>query len=374
MELNKQNTKQLIKISLISITFYLALSRFNIVADIFSQIWNFTFVFILGGAMAFIFNVPMKKVEGLLKINNKSARRLLAYVLTLSVFVFGVLAVLFIVVPEIINTMNMIIVQIENVLKQTPQMEEQILKVVPELEVYINSIGENWSDMMKIAQTILMQMLNSGASLVSGVVSSATTFIIALIFSIYVLLNKELLSKGVKHLLYAFLDEKKADRTVYIGRLTNKTFSNFMSGQCTEAMILGSLFFVAMIVTGMPYALLISVVIGVMSLIPILGAFVGCFIGIFLIIMVDPVKAIWFLVMFLIIQQLENNLIYPRIVGQSVGLPAILVFTAVSLGGKLMGVAGMLTFIPMCSIVFTLVNESVKSNLNKKNIDKSKLN
>ena len=167
-------------------------------------------------------------------------------------------------------------------------------------------------------------------------------------------------------LMSAFFPEKVVNRTVYIASLTHRTFSKFIAGQCLEAVILGTMFFIAMSILKMPYALIISIVIAFMALIPIFGAFIGCIFGAFLILMVDPMTAVWFVVLFLVLQQIEGNLIYPHVVGGRVGLPSIWVLVAVTLGGSLFGVAGMLFFIPLCSVLYTLLREKMYKNLEKK--------
>ena len=152
--------------------------------------------------------------------------------------------------------------------------------------------------------------------------------------------------------------------------LTGKNFSNFITGQCTEAVILGSMFVVSMAVFRFPYAVMVGVLIAFTALIPIVGAFVGCFVGAFLIMVDDPVKAVWFLVLFIVLQQVEGNLIYPHVVGNSVGLPSIWVLAAVTIGGSLMGVMGMLIFIPIVSTIYALIREDV--NERNRKIRKSK--
>ena len=148
--------------------------------------------------------------------------------------------------------------------------------------------------------------------------------------------------------------------------LTSKTFSSFLAGQCVEALILGTMFFVVMSIINMPYALLVGVLIAFTALIPIFGAFIGCFVGAFLILMVDPLQALIFVIMFLVLQQIEGNFIYPKVVGSSVGLPSIWVLAAVTIGGSLMGVVGMLIFIPIVSVIYTLFRSSVYKRLRKK--------
>ena len=166
--------------------------------------------------------------------------------------------------------------------------------------------------------------------------------------------------------MYAFLHENKVESFIEVCSLTSKTFSSFLAGQCVEALILGTMFFVVMSIINMPYALLVGVLIAFTALIPIFGAFIGCFVGAFLIMMVDPLQALIFVIMFLILQQIEGNFIYPKVVGSSVGLPSIWVLAAVTVGGSLMGVVGMLIFIPIVSVIYTLFRASVYKRLRKK--------
>ena len=211
-------------------------------------------------------------------------------------------------------------------------------------------------------------LLNSGGGLIGGVVSGVSTFVIGLIFSFYILMQKERLSRQGRQVLYALLPQRGADRALEILRLANRTFSSFLSGQCLEAVILGTMFVIAMTVCRMPYALLVGVLIALTALIPIVGAFIGCGVGALLIAVTDPWKALAFIVLFLVLQQVEGNLIYPHVVGSSVGLPSIWVLAAVTLGGSLMGVAGMLFFIPLCSVLYALFRDFVKGRLKEKKV------
>ena len=198
--------------------------------------------------------------------------------------------------------------------------------------------------------------------------------VVALVFAIYCLFRKEILARQARRLVYAFLPEKFCDETVRVMRLTSSTFANFISGQFLEACILGSLFAIAMLIFRMPYVPLISVLIAVTALVPIVGAFVGCIVGAFLILVeAGIVKALWFVVMFLIIQQIEGNVIYPKVVGKSVGLPGMWVLFAVSVGGELMGIAGMFVMIPVVSVLYTLLREVTSKRLEIKGVPRDKL-
>ena len=209
-------------------------------------------------------------------------------------------------------------------------------------------------------------MLSTTFSAAMSIASGFTTFVIAFVFSIYILLQKETLKAQFKKLFLAILPQKAAERFFEVAALTEKTFSSFLAGQCLEAVILGTMFFVAMTIVRMNYALLMGVLIAFTALIPIFGAFIGCAIGVFLMLMESPMSALAFIVLFNVLQQIEGNLIYPRVVGGSVGLPSIWVLVAVTLGASMMGIAGMLLFIPTCSVLYNLLKRAVNSRLEEK--------
>ena len=201
-----------------------------------------------------------------------------------------------------------------------------------------------------------------------GLVSMAMNFAIGFVFSCYVLLQKEKLGRQVLKAAYAILPVKTVEYLGHVCTLASKVFSSFITGQCIEAVILGSMFFVSMTIGRFPYAMLIGVLISFTALIPVFGGIIGCWVGFFLILMVSPLKALAFLILFLILQQIEGNLIYPHVVGNSVGLPAIWVLVAVTLGGNLMGIVGMLIFIPLVSVIYTLFKEWVSERLEQKKV------
>ena len=225
-------------------------------------------------------------------------------------------------------------------------------------------------DWQKLLNTVVEWAKNGGIALVGNAANAATgilagmmNFFISMVFAIYVLMQKEKLGRQIRMLLYAWVPTQRADRVLEVASLTNKTFSSFLSGQCLEACILGCMFAVGMLVCRMPYVTLVSVLIAVTALIPIFGAFIGCFVGAFLILVQNPIQAFWFVVLFLCIQQIEGNLVYPKVVGNSVGLPSIWVLVAVTVGGSLWGIAGMLFAVPVCSILHALLRLGVHRRL-----------
>ena len=181
-------------------------------------------------------------------------------------------------------------------------------------------------------------------------------------------MSKEKLATEAKQTVLAVFPERAADRILYIAALAQRTFSRFISGQCLEACILGTLFFIAMTVAGMPYALLIAVTIAFTALIPLVGAFIGCVVGALLILMESPLQAVIFIIMFLVIQQIEGNLIYPHVVGNSVGLPPIWMLIAITIGGNAMGIFGMILFIPLCSVLYSVARVMIYDTLSIKGI------
>ena len=216
-------------------------------------------------------------------------------------------------------------------------------------------------------------MLSSTLTAAKSIISGVSTFVIAFLFAIYILLQKKKLGIQAKKVLFAFVRRGRVEAVVEVSSLTYSTFSSFLTGQCLEAVILGSMFVLAMTIFRLPYALLVGIFIAFTALIPIFGAFLGCAEGAFLIFMVDPMKALMFIVLFLVLQQIEGNLIYPHVVGNSVGLPSIWVLAAVSIGGSLMGVVGMLIFIPIVSVAYALFREIVYLKLKKQGVDPAEL-
>lgn len=380
MELNKHNVKKILEIVFFSIAFYFLFERFEAVKDILYFLWNVVFVFVMGGTMAFIFNVPMKKLEKHIfpkKDKLSKLRRPIAYLTTLILVVLVMFLVMFIVIPELASTLQLLVVQIQQLYNNIPGYISDFSQNFPQFGEYVGNLQINWNSLLQNAivtvQAAFSGLLNSGTWLLTGVISGVTSFIMSFIFSIYLLFSKEKLSEAIKKILYAFLKEDVSDKIIYVAKLSNKMFSNFLSGQCLEAVILGFMFFIAMTIFKMPYAVLIGVAIAVTALIPIFGAFIGCGLGAFLIVMVNPMQAMWFVIMFLVLQQIEGNVIYPRVVGNSIGLPPILVFIAVIIGGNLMGIAGMLIFIPICSVLYTIIRDTIVIRLKNKDISQKKL-
>ena len=383
MEWNKQNIKGLLLVVCGGVAFYCALQNLDVVWGAVRGLLGILAPFLLGGALAFVLNVPMRAIERHLLQNSRRGaklRRPLALVLTL-LAVLGVLALASLVIgPGIADAVMSIIREIpaafDRLQKQLNGLAESLAAYLPMIQEWLAGVNIDWESLsrrvLEYAQALGSGIVSSGGGFIGGVVSGVSTFVIGLIFSFYILLQKEKLSRHGRQVIYGLLPLRQADRTLEILRLASRTFSSFLSGQCLEACILGTLFAVSMTIFRMPYALLVGVLIALTALIPIVGAFIGCAVGALLIAIDDPWKALWSIVLFLVLQQIEGNLIYPHVVGSSVGLPSIWVLAAVTLGGSLMGITGMLFFIPLCSVLYALFRSYVKERLAKKGVPPEK--
>ncbi len=334
--------------------------------------------FLYGGVIAFVLNLPMKAFENKLlrKWKGKAAAKLKRPVcMTLSVVAVFLVVTIVIgtVVPQVTVTaaevgkkipafLDRVTEELDNLAANYPEFAEKV-EELESLEINWDALTDTVFDFLKNGAG---DMLTSTVSVASGIIGGIVNIVIAFIFALYILVQKEKLGDQCARIISAYLPEKAGNRMLEICSLLHKNFSNFITGQCLEAVILGTLFVIFMTIFRMPYALMIGVLIAFTALIPIVGAFIGCIVGAFLIMIDNPLLAFWFVIMFLIIQQIEGNLIYPRVVGNSVGLPSIWVLMAVSLGGSLFGVAGMLFFIPLLSTVYALIRESVNGRNAKK--------
>ncbi len=338
--------------------------------------------FLVGAAMAFVLNLPTRFIENKLFAkwkNPKSAglKRGLSIVLAI-LFVIALLVFLVLtVVPQLTRTLMELGNVIPTFFKNLVARLDVLAAEYPEWKDAFAALEElsiDWSSIISYVTGFLKDglgnVLSSTVDFAGSLASGVFDGVIAIVFAIYILAGKEKLGRQVKKLLHAYLPEKGYRKTLKVLALCNHNFAKFISGQCLEAVILGTLFVICMTIFRMPYAVLVGVLIAFTALIPIVGAFIGCVVGAFLILMVSPVKALIFIIMFLILQQLEGNLIYPRVVGNSVGLPAIWVLVAVSVGGSMFGIVGMLVFIPLMSTLYALLRENVNARNKKKETSK----
>lgn len=382
MELDKKNFKRLLAVVCTGIILYWLLNE----PQLASGVWSFGIrtlsPFIVGAVIAFILNVPMRFFERHLKFIQKTGfRRSVALLLTLVCGALVITAVFSLLIPQLAKTIASLYPAISAFLKEVEAWVNRTLAENPQLMQWIQENTElsklDWAGLVQQGLTLvgnsLSAILTTALTAIGGLVGVLMDAFIAIVFAVYALFQKEVLARQGRKLAYAFLKESHADYVVKVLRLSNATFSNFLSGQCIEVCILGGLFAVAMAIFRMPYIPLISVLVAVTAFIPVVGAWAGCIIGAFLILISDPVQAFWFVIMFLVIQQIEGNMIYPKVVGTSIGLSGMWVLFAIGIGGELMGVLGMFLMIPVVSVLYTLLREWTHNRLDKRDVAEDKL-
>jgi len=327
--------------------------------------------FIIGGVIAFILNIPMKSMEDKLlkrwrgKVAAK-VKRPISMVLSI-VFVFVIVALIVVaIVPQLRVTFETLGTKIGPFLDGVYVWLQTVLGDYPELKAWvaqINNVEFNWETIIGNIGGFLKNgvgnMFGFTLTVAGNIIGGVVNALIAFVFAIYILSQKEKLADQGCRLLEAYTNKKWNTRIREVLRRLYTNFTNFICGQCLEAVLLGCLFIIFMTIFRLPYAVMIGTLIGFTSLIPIVGAFIGCGVGAFMILIDSPIQALWFVILFLIIQQLEGNLIYPKVVGNSVGLPSIWVLVSVTVGGSLYGVVGMLIFIPLMSTLYSLVRDDV---------------
>lgn len=360
---------------------YWLLNEHEKVSVVWNGFLNILSPFILGGCIAFIVNVPMRFFENkLTKIQNPGFRRAIALTLTFVAILLVLGGVFLLLIPQLIETVEMFVPAVYTFLTELEVKINNFLLENPEMMSFLQSSeGDtlNWSGFIQNFAGILgnsvTTILQSALSTIGSLASFAMDLFVAIVFAIYCLFQKETLARQGRKILYAFTKERFADKLIHILRLSNSTFSNFLSGQCVEICILGGMIAIAMAILKMPYIPLVSVLVAVTAFIPIVGAWAGCVVGAFFMLVNDPMQAVWFVLMFLVVQQIEGNLIYPKVVGNSIGLSGMWVIAAISIGGDLFGVVGMMLMIPFASVIQTVLKEEVIIRLNKNKINPEKL-
>ena len=377
MELSRETMKRIGALILFAAVVLSAIIHMDAVIQFIGFVLGVLSPFLIGSAIAFVLNLPMKYIEThLLKEERirgqklKSMRRPISLILTILIVIGLFSLVILVVVPELVNTFSMMV---EDVNRFIPTAQNWILMLFRD-----NADVQNWLNAHPLDVSTLLQklveFLQNGAgdflsgtiSQVAGVITGVVDFVLGFVFACYILVQKERLAAQARRLGQAVFSERHYERAEEICSLFYKSFSSFIAGQCMDAAILGVMFVVGMTIFRLPYALLIGVVIAFTAIIPVLGAFIGCVVGIVLILTVSPIQAVVFVILFLVLQQLEEHFVYPHVVGNSVGLPAIWVMAAVIIGGGLMGVIGMLVFIPLVSVLYHLLRNWMYRRLEEK--------
>lgn len=370
----KNKFKQNIILVVLGVTLLVALMNFKTVAGVVGTVIGLFMPLIVGGVIAFILNVPMHFFEKQIdRINRKKPmkwlaklRPVLSLVITLLLFVAVISFIAGVIFPNLADSFMSIAAMIKAAYPGW-------LEAAEKYGIDASVIGD-WLEKIDISTIVESIKDNSGKILftagqaASGVFSVVSNFGFGLVFAIYILLSKKKLGAQAKKIVYAYSKKEWADEICDVASLSYRVFSNFLSGQCMEAVILGLMFFVALSIGGFPYAATIALIIGAMSLIPFVGAFIGMAFGILLISVEGLKQVIIFVIVFLVVQQIEGQIVYPRVVGGSVGLPAIWTLLAVVVGGKVSGIFGIILFIPLFSVMYALIRRSVYSRLRRKSV------
>ena len=343
--------------------------------------------FLIGGAIAFILNIPLNGIENKILKNWRgrcadAMKRPISIVMSIFFVVSIICLVLLAVVPQIKET-------IATVGAKIPAFYDRVMSFMVDLAVSypalqeqlgnIENINFNWNSIITGLVNFLKNgvgsMFSSTVMMASSIFGVVANFFIAFVFAIYILSQKEKLQNQSVRIIEAYLPQKVERYIKEVFKRLYRNFVNFICGQCTEAVVLGCMFIIAMTIFGLPYPIMVGALIAFTALIPVVGAFIGCGVGVLVILIEDPIKAVWFLVLFFILQQIEGNLIYPRVVGNSVGLPSIWVLASVTIGGSLFGVIGMLVFIPLVSTIYSLIRDDVNARNERRNqSDRSRQN
>ncbi len=370
MELNFKNSKKIILIIIFTVTGFLILQNLETVIKIFSQIISIFSPFIIGICLAFILNVPLAFLENKLfnKIKSNKLKRIISLLCTCLIIFTIITSLYFFIIPKLQESFLMLFKNLPFYLTRFELWVEKLSKKFDVINISFLKWNEIFNNLGTSAQRQMPRLLNGTMDVLIKTIGKIANFLIGFVLSIYILLQKEKLSGNFKKIIFAFLKKEKAEHILFIGKLSNEIFSKFVFGQFTEVLIIGVLCFLGMKVLKLPYALLISSIISVSAFIPFLGAFIGTLLGMFLLFMVKPVSALWFLIFIIILQQIEGNIIYPRVVGNSIGLPGIWVLSAVVIGGNLLGIIGMILSVPIVALIYTLFKKSVLKRLREKGI------
>lgn len=395
MKLDKENTKQIIKIVVIAIVLLVVLLNIEPVWNVCKTFLNILSPFIWGLAIAFILNIFMTFYENKLfkkrkfktkndvkenkntqnkKIENKQEKKEIKRVASIALSIITIVAVitiiLLLIVPQFVEIIKNLIINMPTYLENLRAWAMDLTEKVPEINNFIQNIEIDTEALKNGLMNISKNVLDVTINQVSGLVSGIINFSIAIVFAVYILANKEWLKIQAKEFIYARMAKEKADHVLKVCRLARDSFRSFLTGQAKEAVILGVLCTIGMLILGIPYAGPVGALTALTAFIPIVGAFIGGFVGAVLIVAVDPIKALIFIIFIIVLQQIEGNLIYPHVVGKNIGLPSIGVLVAITIGGSLFGIMGMIVGLPILSIIYAIITENTNKKLQEKGLNK----
>ena len=385
MNLDRKNIEKILFIGIIFILVYLGLQNMSVVVSFFIWVLQVMLPFIIAICCTLFLNVPLKAIEKrLFRAKNgkpvkpilEKMRRPVSLALSIALFIAVIGAFLIIIIPEIGRSLNALAAAIPGAINQFRDWITQLGEENEVVKDALSNIKINWDDVTKYITSFLQNdaagVVSYAMGMISSIVGIAINFFLGIVLSIYALMQKEKLSSSAKKLIYSIFPVKAADFIVEVGTLTNRSFYNSITGQMMECVILGSLTALGMTIFGFPYAALIGVMVAVLSWIPMFGVGIGAAIGALFILTVDPIQAIWFVVFMICLQQIEGNFIFPRVVGNNMGLPPILLVSAIILFSNFFGIVGLLISGPTMCVIYTLVRRFMFTRLRAKKIPHEK--
>ena len=358
----KVNWRTCRQIGVSAFLLFLAIYYWPTAAKLLGLLFGACLPVMLGGAIAYVINILMSLYERHLVPSKtgkraKTLRRFVSMAAAIASVVLVMYLVIRLVVPEFLSCVNALI-------QQAPAAVDQLLKNPSIQKLIPADLGQrleamDWQELVGQARQVLISGFAGAASAVSSIFSGVVTTVFSVIFAVNILLGKDTLGRQCRRVMSTYLPPVWYKRVRHALELLNKSFRSYVIGQCTEAVILGGLCVLGMGLFRFPYATMIGTLVGVSALIPIAGAYIGAGVGAFMILSVSAEKAIWFLIFIVVLQQIEGNLIYPKVVGSSIGLPGIFVLAAITIGGAMYGMLGMLLGVPLASTIYQAVREDM---------------
>lgn len=350
---------------------FLGVQNIGVIAKYASKIIGIFMPMILGFALALILNVPMRFFEDRIWTKTKKPflhkmRRPVAFVISLVLIIGIFTGVIWLVIPELVKAVKVIVQGVADLVTKLGAMSDDEIAQLPLGKLFLDT---DWEEILASLQGWLKNksvvIMNTAVNTIGSFVGGIVNFCISVVFAGYILFGKERLKAQTVRLIHAWLPKKFGNGTIHVAQVMSVTFRNFVSGQSLEAVILGVLCAIGMLILNIPYAHMVGALVGVTALIPVVGAFIGTIVGAFMILTVNPVKAVIFVVFLLMLQQVEGNLIYPRVMGSRVNLPSIWILAAVTVGGSIAGPIGMLLAVPVTSSLYILIREATENRENK---------
>lgn len=375
--MDKKELKKYLIIGAVAVAVMVIVKNLSYIGSFISLIFTAFSPLVIGCAIAFVFNIIMSFFErhyfpkSRKKIAEKT-KRPVCLLFSVCIVAFGIFLIAKIVVPEVAESCKVLYNTIPDIAERLKEWAIKNFENIPDIQKKISELDINWATVTENIASFLTSgatgLISSLVGIIGSFTLSITKICVGIAFAIYLLIYKDGIKKGVSRLKNAYLEKKTADKLQHIFDVTNKTFKSFFVGQFTEAIILGFLCSIGMLILRLPYAVMTGTVVGVTALVPIVGAFIGAIVGVFMILTVNPMQAVIFIIFLIILQQIEEKFIYPKVVGSSIGLPGIWVLASITVGGAMSGILGMLLGVPTVAVIYKLVCE----NLEKRESEKKK--